>query len=279
MQDQPKYPWMHYIIHAIIVFIVVFPLLFGIVSSFRPLNEIFRYISPVSWKTFVPLNFTFEAYANLFTERGFDRTLFNTFFVTLVSVVTGLLVGSLAAFAFAFFRFRLSPLLFVIVLITFMIPFEVIAIPLYRLVNSFGWIDTYYGLIVPGIANGLIIFLYRQFFLDMPVSLIESARIDGASWLRVYWGIVMPLSKPVTVSASLLIFIQQWESFMWPLIATRSKEFRLIQVALSDFKTETGTLWNELFAAAIISVIVPVIILLPLQRYFVKGVANTGSKE
>lgn len=279
MHDQPRYPWMHYIIHGIIVFIVIFPLLFGIVSSFRPMTEIFKYVSPVSWKTFIPLNFTFEAYTNLFTERGFDRILFNTFFVTLVSVVTGLLVGSLAAFAFAFFRFRLSPLLFVIVLITFMIPFEVIAIPLYRLVNSFGWIDTYYGLIVPGIANGLIIFLYRQFFLDIPRPLIESARIDGASWLRVYWGIVMPLSKPVTVSASLLIFIQQWESFMWPLIATRSKEYRLIQVALSDFKTESGTMWNELFAAAIISVIVPVIILLPLQRYFVRGVANTGSKE
>jgi len=160
-----------------------------------------------------------------------------------------------------------------------MIPFEVVAIPLYGLVQSLGWIDSYYGLIIPAIANGLVIFLYRQFFLDLPDALIESAHIDGASWWKIYTAIIMPLCKPITISAGLLLFISQWESFLWPLISTRSKQYKVIQVALSDFTTEHGTLWNELYAVSFIAVIIPLLLLMPFQRFFVQGVANTGSKE
>ncbi|MNJ47860.1 L-arabinose transport system permease protein AraQ [compost metagenome] len=145
--------------------------------------------------------------------------------------------------------------------------------------NGIGWIDSYYGLIIPGIANGLVIFLYRQFFMDLPMSLIEAARLEGASWWKIYLGIIMPLCKPVTISAALLTFIFQWESFMWPLIVTRSEKYRVIQVAISMFTTEHATAWNEMFAATIIAVIVPVILILLFQRYFVQGVANSGSKE
>lgn len=279
MRQETRYKLIVYTIHIIIALIVFLPLAFAFISSFRPLDEIFKYMSPVTWKTFLPTNLTLEAYVNLFTERGFGRIFFNTFYVSFVNVVFGVLVGSMAGFAFAIFKFRGKGLLFLLVLLTFMIPFEVIAIPLYSLVDALGWIDTYSGLIVPGIANGLVIFLYRQFFMELPGSLIESARMDGASWLKVYSGIIMPLCKPVSVTAGLLIFIQQWESFMWPLIATRSKEYKVIQVALSDFITEYATYWNEMFAAAIIAVIVPVLILLPLQRYYVQGISNTGSKE
>jgi len=268
-----------YLIHIALALIILLPLAFAFVSSFRPLEDIFKYMSPISWRTFMPTDITFEAYVNLFMERGFGRIFFNTFYVAAVNVLLGLLVGSLAAFAFANFEFRGKKVLFFIVLLTFMIPFEVIAIPLYSLVDSFGWIDSYSGLIIPSIANGLVIFLYVQFFLELPKPLIESARMEGATWLRVYYKVIMPLCKPVSVSAALLIFIQQWESFLWPLIATRSKEYQVIQVALSDFITEFMTYWNEMFAAAVIAVLVPVIVLLPLQRFFVQGIANTGSKE
>ncbi|NOU97757.1 ABC transporter permease subunit [Paenibacillus sp. LMG 31456] len=268
-----------YIAHILLGLIILLPLAFALVSSLRPLDEIFRYMSPVSWRTFIPTQITFDAYVSLFVERGFGRIFFNTFYVSIVNVVVGLVIASMAAFAFVYFEFKGRALLFFLVILTFMIPFEVIAIPLYGLVDSLGWIDTYSGIIVPGLANGLVIFLYRQFFLDLPKALIESARIDGASWFKIYAGIILPLCKPVTVSAGLLIFIHQWESFMWPLIATRSKEYKVIQVALSDFVTEFATYWNEMFAGIIIAVIVPVLVLLPLQRYFVNGIANTGSKE
>ncbi|MEC0183258.1 carbohydrate ABC transporter permease [Paenibacillus peoriae] len=268
-----------YAVHIVLALLVLLPLAFAFVSSFRPLEDIYKYMSPITWKTFWPSNFTWGAYQTLFTERGFGQVFLNTFFVGAANVIGGLLLGSMAAFAFVYFEFRGKTLLFLLVLLTFMIPFEVISIPLYSLVNSLGWVDTYAGIIIPGIANGLVIFLFRQFFLELPTSLVESARMDGASWLRVYTRIVMPLCKPVTVSASLLIFIQQWESFLWPLIVTRSKEYKVIQVALSDFVTEYATYWNEMFAAVILSILIPVVLLLPLQRYYVQGIANTGSKE
>ncbi|MEF2248010.1 MULTISPECIES: carbohydrate ABC transporter permease [unclassified Paenibacillus] len=268
-----------YTVQVLSAFIIVFPLLFAVVSSLRPLKDIFKYVSPVTLYTFLPTNITFDAYISLFTVRNFDKVLFNTFFVAMMTVLFGIIFGSMAAFAFAKFQFKGKTLLFGVVLLTFMIPFEVIAIPLYGLVTSIGWIDTYYGLIVPAVANGLVIFLYRQFFLDLPDSLIESARLDGATWWKIYRSIIMPLCKPVTISAGLLLFISQWESFMWPLIATRSKEYKVIQVAMSDFTTEHSTLWNELYAVSVIAVIIPVFLLLPLQRYFVQGVSNTGIKE
>ncbi|MCZ8515481.1 carbohydrate ABC transporter permease [Paenibacillus filicis] len=268
-----------YFLQIVVAFLILFPLLFAIVSSIRPLNDIFKYVSPVTWRTFLPTGVTMEAYEHLFTERNFGTVLFNTFYVALMTVVFGVWIGSMAAFAFAKFHFPGKHVLFGLVLITFMIPFEVIAIPLYGLVNQLGWIDTYYGIVVPAVANGLVIFLFRQFFLDLPDALIESARMDGASWVKIYTSIIMPLSKPVTVSAALMLFISQWESFMWPLIATRSKQYKVIQVAMSDFSTEHATIWNELFAASVIAFIIPILLLLPLQRFFIQGVTNTGVKE
>lgn len=268
-----------YLFHILLAAIVLFPILFAIVSSFRPLDEIFKYVSPISWKTFIPTEITFDAYINLFTERGFGRVFLNTFFVSIVTVVFAVYINSMAAFAFAKFEFKGKTVLFLLVLLTFMIPFEVIAIPLYNIVDDLGWLDSYYGLIVPGIANGIVIFLYRQFFIDIPDSLIEAAKIDGASWWKIYWKIVMPLCKPVTVSASLLVFIFSWESFMWPLIVTQSKEYKVLQVAMGDFVTEHATFWNEMFAASVLGIVVPVLLILPMQKYFVQGISNTGAKE
>lgn len=267
------------ILHLLIASVVLLPLAFAFVSSFRPLEDIFKYMSPITWKTFLPDRITGEAYRMLFAERGFDRALFNTFYTSVMEMGFGLIIGSMAAFAFAFFDFRGKSLLFLLVIVTFMIPFEMIAIPLYSLVQKLGWIDSYTGIIVPGVANGLVIFLFRQFFLDLSPSLAEAARMDGASWFRIYSRVIMPLCKPVTVSAGLLMFVHQWESFMWPLIATRSKEYKVIQVVLSDFTTEFGTYWNELFAASMIAVIVPVLLLLPLQRFYVSGISHSGLKE
>ncbi|MED4602067.1 carbohydrate ABC transporter permease [Paenibacillus validus] len=268
-----------YAIHFLLVGIVIFPLLFALVSSFRPLDDIFRYVSPISWRTFIPTSMTLEAYTNLFQLRGFGRVVFNTFFIAIVTVIFSIAINSMAAFAFAKFNFKGKIVIWALVMLSFMIPFEVISIPLYSLVNSMGWVDTYKGLIIPGIANGLVIFLFRQFFMDLPDSLLESARMEGASWWMIYTKIIMPLCKPVTISAGLLTFILQWESFMWPLIVTRSEEYRVIQVAISLATTEHATFWNEMFAATVLAVVVPVVLILVLQRYFVQGVASSGSKE
>ncbi len=128
-----------------------------------------------------------------------------------------------AGYTFAALRFPGRNVLFFLIVLTFLVPFEAIAIPLYTVVRSIGWLDTYQGLIGPGVANGMVIFLFRQFFAQIPRELAESARLEGASWLTILFRIYLPLSKPVVISAALLIFLFQWESFLWPLIATRSE--------------------------------------------------------
>ena len=165
-------------------------------------------------------------------------------------MLAGLVVNSLAGFAFAVLRFPGRNALFGITVLTFLVPFEAISIPLYTVVRSLGWLDTYMALIVPGVANGIVIFLFRQFFSQVPRELVDAARIDGASWLTIFVRIYLPLSKPVIISAALLIFLFQWEAFLWPLISTRSEGLKVIQVALAGFEERYQTLWNELFAAA-----------------------------
>jgi multiple sugar transport system permease protein len=158
------------------------------------------------------------------------------------------------------------------------VPFEAISIPLYNVIKAFGWIDSYYALIIPGLANGVVIFLFRQFFAQIPRELAEAARMDGAGWLTILWKIYLPLSKPVIISAGLLIFLFQWESFLWPLICTRSEHLKVIQVALAGFQQRYTTLWNELFAASSIATLIPLVILLPLQRFYIQGVTASGFK-
>ena len=268
-------------IHLIsIVVCVLFlgPLLWGLASSLRPLDEIFRYTMPFSPQALYPTTPTLEAYQTIFFDKGFGRALLNTAFVAVATVVGGLLVAALAGFAFARLEFPGKGVLFVLTVVTFMVPFEAIAIPLYDLVQGLGWIDTYWALIVPGVANGIAIFLFRQFFLEIPSDLVDAARLDGASWLGILFQIFLPLSKPVMIGASLLLVLFQWESFLWPLLTVRSDERRVVQVALGDFQTQYQTLWNELFAASLVAAVIPLLLLLPLQRYYVQSVVGTGLK-
>jgi multiple sugar transport system permease protein len=270
------------LVHAGYLFVcIVFilPLWWALSSSLRPLDEIFKYISPFSWKAFVPDKLTFAAYATIFEQKGYGMAVFNSVLVAGVTVLLGLVINGFAGYAFAVLRFPGRNVLFFLIVLTFLIPFEAIAIPLYTVVRSIGWLDTYQGLIGPGVANGIVIFLFRQFFSQIPRELAESARIEGASWITILFRIYLPLSKPVVISAALLIFLFQWESFLWPLIATRSENLKVIQVALAGFEERYVTLWNELFAAAIVAALIPLIILLPLQRFYVQGVTAAATKD
>ena len=268
-----------YLANALLICIVSLPLAFAFASSLRPLEDVFRYVSPVSWATFVPEHPSLTAYARLFSLWHFGPVLFNSLFVVAMTVAFGILVNSMAGLAFAKFEFRCKRLLFALVLISFMIPFELISIPLYPIVMHWGWINTYWALIVPTVANGVVIFLYRQFFSGIPDNLVEASMIDGFSWWGIYSRIIMPLSVPITISAGLILFISQWESFLWPILVTRSMDFRTVQAALSDFQTEHATIWNDMFAASIVAFMIPVAIIIPLQKYFVQGIAHTGAKE
>ena len=151
----------------------------------------------------------------------------------MATVIVGLLISAMAGFAFAKFEFRGKNVLFVIVLLTFMIPVEVIIIPLYVIVRDWGWVNTWFGLFIPGIANGLVIFMFRQFFADIPQEILDAARVDGASWPRILFQLIVPISMPAIISGALVLFLASWNSFFWPLVVAPAPDYRVVQVAVS----------------------------------------------
>lgn len=257
---------------------ILLPLIWAIVSAFKPMDRIMADVIPLSWKTFIPTPFTLDAFKYLY-ESNFGQSILITIFIGLTTVFIGILLNSMAGFSFAIFNFPGKNILFIIVIITFLIPFEAIAIPLYIIVSKLGWINTIYALIIPALSNGLIIFLFRQFFLGIPNEIKEAAIIDGAGWFRIYWQIYLPLAKPAAISAGLLLFLSQWQAFIWPLLATQSVKLRMVQVWIAySTVTEYKIIWNYILAASVVTAIIPIILIFPLQKFFIKGISTSGLK-
>lgn len=267
-----------YVVLAILAVVALFPLIYIILASFRTDEEIFRYALPFSINTLIPVEWTFENYKIIFTEYDFWRPILNTVTVVLILVPLNLLVASVAAYAFAFFDFKYKDALFAIFIISFMVPTDSIALPLYSLISDMGLVNSLTALILPSVSSGLAMFLFTQFFRGIPKSLLEAARVDGANWGHIFYKIVVPLSIPVFITAGLMIFVNEWNNYLWPLLVTRSEEVRTIQVSLAYFKDENETFWSYIYAASSISAIVPVLVYLPLQKYFVQGIASSGIK-
>jgi ABC-type glycerol-3-phosphate transport system permease component len=265
-----------YVALTLIALAMLTPLYWALLSAVRPQEVVFQHVRPVSWRTFVPQELTLQYFGEVLTRTRFPRALANSLFISLTTVVAGLVVNSLAGFGFAKFAFRGKGLLFVVVLLTFMMPFEAIVIPLYMLIRQLGWVDSYLALIVPAIPHGLSIFLFRQFFAEFPNDLLDAARIDGASWWRIYWRIVAPLSTPAFISAALMLFIMQWDAFFWPLVAANSAAHTVVQVEISRFVMQESTSWGRLFAATAMAIGVPMTLFFGLQRYYVQGMTATG---
>ncbi len=264
---------------TLVAAIMIVPLLWAIAASFSPNDDVFRYAYPFSWRAFLPVNFTLEAYQNLFA-RGFGRSLINTFILGTTVVFLGGVTNAMAGFAFARFQFRGKRFLFIFtILVTFLIPVDLTAIPRFILVNNLGWLNTWQGLVIPGLASSLVIFLFRQFFEELPQDLIDAARVDGASWQQLFMQVVLPLSTPVMITAALLLFLSQWDAFFWPLLIAPRPELRVVQVEISNAVGQFQTLWNELLAGSMLAAIVPILLLLPFQRYYVQAITSSGLKE
>ena len=268
-----------YALHIIVAGLFILPLMWAIAASFSPNELVFKYAYPFSWRALLPGEFTLQAYASLFA-RNFGLSLSNTFALGVIVVLVGGLVNALAGFAFARFDFRGKRLIFVsIIVITFLVPIDLTAIPRFILVRDLGWINTWQALIVPGLANSLVIFLFRQFFEEIPQDLIDAARVDGATWLRVLFLIILPLSTPVMITAALLMFLSQWDSFFWPLLVAPHPDLRVVQVEIANAIGEYQTLWNELLAGSMLAAVVPIALLLPFQRYFIQAITSSGLKD
>tara|TARA_B100000989_G_scaffold249867_1_gene197523 strand:- start:463 stop:1302 length:840 start_codon:yes stop_codon:yes gene_type:complete len=274
-----KKNWSLYVWYSIILIgliITILPFWWGLAASFKDNTTIFNDLKPFSFNSLIP-GTSIDSYIDIF-ENNFGRAIFNTLVVSIASVAGGIIINSMAGFAFAQFRFTGDNILFVFILLSFAVPADAIAIPLFKMIRQIGWFDTYYALIIPMLSNGLIIFLFRQFFLGIPKELIEASRVDGLSWFGVYWKICMPLARPITLGASLLLFVFQWESFLWPLIAAPSQELNLIQVALARFSTEFAANWSQQFAASTIAGLLPLIFIYMFQKQFVSALTGVEQK-
>ena len=187
----------------------------------------------------------------------------------------------MAGYAFAKIKFKYKELIFVLVLITMMIPPQVNIIPLFFMMRALGWINTYWGLIVPGIFGAFGIFMMRQWFVSMPDSLSESAKIDGCSVFKIFWKIAVPLATPAIATLSIFSFVSIYNSFMWPLIMTNSDTLRTLPVAISAFKgTFRDTIeWGQLLACCIMSLIPVFIVFFAGKKYFLNDILSGGIKE
>lgn len=251
--------------------VLALPLYWFVMSSFRPVEDIFRYANEFGLRTLVPERLTLANYHAVLRSE-FARAVFNSLFVCTTTVVVGVWVNSMAGFAFAVFNFRGKNIMFLLVLLSFMMPFESIVIPLYSLIRTLGLVNTYAALILPDIANGLVVFLFRQFFAGVPREIYEAARVDGASWWQIYYRMTLPIAGPTVASASLLIFIHQWDAFFWPLIAASAPDLVVVQVAIARNMSVDQTNWGMLFSSTSIAVAIALVPFLLLQRYFVRVV-------
>lgn len=257
---------------------IFLPFLWMFSNAFKPNDRVMADLTPLSIWTFLPRPFTVQPVLDLFSG-GLGRSILITVAVAGLTIAGGILFNSMAGFSFAKFRFPGKELLFALVVVSFLIPFEAIAVPLFVTIRRLGWMNTVYALIIPALANGLCIFLFRQFFADLPDELVDAALIDGASWTRIYSALFMPLSKSACITAGFLLFLSQWQAFIWPLLVASSKDLRMVQVLIAYLtKEEFRVFWNKTAAAGFIVALVPLLVIFPFQKYFVRGITMTGIK-
>jgi len=261
-------------LHAILLVGVAFSVLpfFWMISTSLKTNEEVNQ-SEIRWWPHKPqwANYPEAVRRASSIKSSFARSFANSAAVA-VAVTAGVLVTAvLAAYGFSFYRFRGQGLLFLLFLTPMMIPFEVILVPNFAIINELGWYDTYRALIIPWIANVFSIFFLRRIFDRIPREVYDAARVDGCGGLRFLWSVAIPMVKPALITIGLYTFLGSWNAFLWPLVATSSPELAVVQKALATFVQEAGTEYHLLMAAATLTVLPVVIIYLVSQRWFHEG--------
>ncbi len=206
------------------------------------------------------------------------RFLFNSVFITTVTVTIGIIFNSMLAFALARMEFRFKKIILIGVLALIIVPIESILIPMLLMVNKMGIIDTYTVQILPFIADAFSIFLFYQAFIDLPKELDEAAIVDGAGYFRIYWNLAMPLSKPIIATAFIMNALTRWGDLLWPLMVTRGEAYRPLPVAMQQLFTLRPIMWGDVFAFATIITLPVLVMFLIFQKQFIESIASTGVK-
>lgn len=280
----------HLVVYALLIggaVIFVGPFAWMVVASVQDIGEIFQY--PPNW---IPTSPTLDNYRRFFREERIGRYFLNSAFVSVSIVILQTFLSSLAAYTFAKRQFPGRDFLFIAFLATMMIPGQVTIIPNYIILKHIpffgnnnilgsggsGWLDSYWGLIVPHGISAFTIFMLRQYMKTIPNDLLDAARSDGASEFRIYAQIVMPLSRPALAAVAIFTFTYHWDEFYWPLIVVSSADLRTLPLGLALFVVRNRTVWDLLMAGAVVATIPVLLVFLAFQRHFVRGIAMTGMK-
>ena len=258
-----------YILMILISVVTVVPFLFMASTSFTKSFTMMSYPP-----TLIPENPSWDNYYDIifvFQEGLFPRWFFNTLFTTLCITVGSLFLNTLSGYIFAKKEFYGKNVVFSLLLATLMVPGAVTLIPAFLMVNRLGLFNTYWALIIPGLASPFGIFMMRQFISSLPTELIESAKIDGASELRTFWSIIIPLSTPAMAALGIFTVINAWNNFLWPLVVLRSNTMRTLVVGLATVQSEFNINYGLVMAGSVLTVLPMLILYILFQPYFVEG--------
>ncbi len=251
--------------------VMLTPLLFMFSTSLK-------YASDVYDLRLIPADPTLDNYVTVLSDGRFFRWFVNSIAIATIVTLSNVFFDSLVGYTLAKFEFRGRYLVFVAILSTLMIPTEMLVIPWYIMARNFGWLDTYWGIMFPGMMTAFGTFLMKQFFETVPKDFIEAARIDGLNEFTIWWRIAMPLVTPALSALAIFTFLGNWTAFIWPLIVTTSKELYTVPVGLSSFAVEQSIQWEMIMTGASLATLPTLLVFLALQRYIVRGVVMAGLK-
>ncbi len=265
-------PVISHVLLVVVALLFAAPLIYAFATSLKPQNEVFT--SP---PTLVGSELRFDNYIEAFRFAPFGQYFLNSFLVATIGTAVVVAASSLSAFAFARLRFRGRELLFLLFLGTLMVPQEVLIVPMYWLMQTLGWVDSYQALILPFAFTAFGTFLLRQFFLTVPAELVDSARVDGAGPFNIFFRIMLPLARPAVAVLAMFTFIAYWGSFLWPLIVIDTVDTKgTVPLGLSSFLSQQGTQYHLMMAAAMMAMVPSIVLVVLLQRNLVRGLLTTG---
>ena len=251
--------------------IMISPLVFMFSTSLKTADQVYDL-------RLIPAAPTFANYVAVLADGRFMRWLFNSTLVAVAVTISNCFFDSLVGYTLAKFQFRGRQFVFIAILSTLMIPTEMLVIPWYLMSSQLGWLDSYWGIMFPGMMTAFGTFLMKQFFETVPNDFIEAARVDGLNEFHIWWKVAMPLVTPALSALAIFTFLGNWTAFFWPLIVTTSKELYTLPVGLSSFAVEQSIQWEMIMTGAAIATLPTLLVFLVLQRYIVRGVMLAGLK-
>ena len=262
-----------YVLLVFFAFIFLMPIVWIVFSSFKSAGELFAW--PPSLIGEHP---SLSNYILALEEGDFVQYFVNTVFVSVVATVLTVIVNVMAGYVFAKYHFKFEKILFALVMATLMIPLEVIMIPVFKVIVATHMYNSLWGLIIPAVASPTAVFLVRQYYVPIPTELMEAARIDGASELKIFLRVMLPIGKPVIAVLCIFSFMWRWNDYLWPKLVINNKNQYTLQLALANFSGEYSVDWNSLLAMSVISMIPVLIVFLMFQKHIIGGMTAGGVK-